>query len=43
MAVRALTTETILDPVTGQVVKDQPISMPLSQLISLIAAGAATN
>ena len=43
MAVRALTTETILDPTTGQVLKDQPISMPLSQLISLITAGVATN
>jgi hypothetical protein len=43
MAVRAPTTETILDPSTGQVLKDQPISMPLSQLISLITAGLATN
>ncbi len=43
MAVRAPTTETILDPNTGQVLKDQPISMPLSQLISLITAGVATN
>ena len=43
MAVRAPTTETILDPKTGQVLKDQPISMPLSQLISLISSGVATN
>jgi hypothetical protein len=43
MAVRAPTTETILDPKTGQVLKDQPISMPLSQLISLITAGVTTN
>jgi len=43
MAVRAPTTETILDAGTGQVVKDQAISMTLSQLISLITAGVATN
>jgi len=41
MAVRAPTTETMLDPVTGRPVKDSPIHMPLSQLISLIAAGVA--
>jgi hypothetical protein len=39
MAVRAPTTETILEPVTGRVVKDQPIRMPLAQLISRITAG----
>jgi hypothetical protein len=29
----------MLAPGTGQVVKNQPISMPLAQLISAIAAG----
>ena len=43
MAVRAATTETILDPNTGQAVKDQPISMPLNQLISLISAASAST
>jgi hypothetical protein len=43
MAVRAPTTETILDATSGQVVKDQPIGMPLSQLISLITAGVAAH
>jgi hypothetical protein len=38
-AVQAPTTETMLAPGTGQVVKNQPISMPLAQLISAIAAG----
>jgi hypothetical protein len=33
------TTETILAPGAGQVVKSQPIGMPLTQLISAIAAG----
>jgi len=33
------TTETILAPGTGQAVKSQPIGMPLTQLISAIAAG----
>jgi hypothetical protein len=41
MAVRAPTTETILDAVTGQPVKDEPISMPLSQLGASITAGLA--
>jgi hypothetical protein len=35
-------TETILAPATGQAVKSQPISMPLQQLISAIAAGGTT-
>lgn len=39
MAVRAPTTETILDPVTGRPGKDQPISMPLSALSAYITAG----
>lgn len=38
-AVQMPTTETILAPGTGQVVKSQPISMPLPQLISAITAG----
>jgi len=42
MAARAPTTETLLDPVTGRPVKDQPLSLPLTQLVSLIAAGGAT-
>jgi hypothetical protein len=33
------TTETILDPGTGRALKSQPIGMPLTQLISAIAAG----
>jgi len=33
------TTETILEAGTGKVLKDQPISMPLSQLVGLIQAG----
>ena len=37
------TTETILAPGTGQVVKNQPISMPLAQLISAITAGGTTQ
>jgi len=41
MAARAPTSETILDPVTGQPVKDVPIRMPLSQLSATIAAGLA--
>ncbi len=40
MAVRAPTTETMLEPVTGRVVKDQPIRMPLAQLVARITAGA---
>ena len=39
-AVRAATTETMLEPGTGRVVKDQPLSMPLAQLASLVSAGA---
>jgi hypothetical protein len=42
MAVRAPTTETLLDPSTGRPVKDQPVSLPLPQLVSLINAGGAT-
>lgn len=41
-AVQAPTTETILEPGTGRVVKDQPISLPLSQLILAITAGGIT-
>jgi hypothetical protein len=37
------TTETILAPGTGQVVKSQPIGMPLPQLVSAIAAGGAAG
>jgi hypothetical protein len=37
------TTETILAPGTGQLVKSQPISMPLAQLISAISAGGANQ
>jgi hypothetical protein len=37
------TTETILAPGTGQVVKSQPIGMPLTQLISAIKAGGAAG
>lgn len=43
MAVRAPTTETLLEPLTGRVLKDQPISMPLTQLVSKIAAGVANQ
>ena len=43
MAVRAPTTETILDPVTGQPLKDEPISMPLSALSARITAGLAAG
>jgi hypothetical protein len=42
MAARAPTTETLLDPSTGRPVKDQPVSLPLTQLVSLINAGGAT-
>ena len=38
-AVQMPTTETMLAPGTGQAVKNQPISMPLAQLVSAIAAG----
>jgi len=41
-AVQMPTTETILAPATGQVVKSQPIRIPLPQLISSIAAGGTT-
>lgn len=41
-AVQMPTTETILAPGTGQVVQSQPIGMPLSQLISAIAAGGGS-
>lgn len=41
MATQMPTTETILAPGTGQIVNNQPISMPLAQLVSLIRAGAA--
>ena len=43
MAVRAPTNETMLEAGSGRVLKDQPISMPLSQLIALITGGVATN
>jgi hypothetical protein len=39
MAVQAPTTDTLLDPVTGQPLRDRPISMPLAQLVSAIQAG----
>ena len=42
-AVQMATTETILAPGTGQVVKSQPIGMPLTQLISSITAGGAAG
>jgi hypothetical protein len=35
------TSETILAPGTGQVVKNQPIGMPLAQLITAIGGGGA--
>jgi hypothetical protein len=35
------TTETMLAPGTGQVVNNRPISMPLTQLVSLVTAEAA--
>ena len=41
-AVQMPTTETILAQGTGQVVKSQPITMPLPQLISTIAAGGGS-
>lgn len=40
-AVQMPTTETMLAPGTGQVINNQPIGMPLSQLVSLITAGGA--
>jgi len=43
MAVRAPTTETLLEPVTGRVLKDQPIRMPLAQLVSRITAGVSST
>lgn len=43
MAVRAPTTETLLEPVTGRVLKDQPIRMPLSKLVSRISAGVGAT
>lgn len=39
-ATQMATTETMLAPGTGQVVKSAPISMPLPQLISAITGGA---
>jgi hypothetical protein len=41
MAVRAPTTETILEPGTGRPLKDQPIRMPLRKLVSMIQSGGA--
>jgi len=41
-AVQMPTTETILAPATGQVVKSQPIRIPLPQLISSITGGGTT-
>lgn len=38
IAVRAPSTETILDPVTGNPVKDEPIRMPLAKLTAYISA-----
>jgi hypothetical protein len=38
-ATQMATTETMLSPGTGQVVKNQPIGMPLAQLIAAISAG----
>ena len=37
------TTETMLASGTGQVVNNQPISMPLTQLVSLIQAGGGAR
>src|SRR5580658_5228268 len=42
-AAQTPTTETILAPGTGQVVKSQPIDMPLPQLISAITAGGTAG
>ena len=42
-AVQMPTTETILAPGTGQVVKSQPISVPLAQLISSIVSSVAAG
>jgi hypothetical protein len=42
-AVQMPTTETMLAPGTGQVVKSQPISVALPQLISYVAAGGASQ
>jgi len=42
-AAQMATTETILAPGTGQVVKNQPIGMPLAQLTSAIIAGGTTQ
>ncbi len=41
IAVRAPTTETLLEPVTGRALKDEPLRMPLSQLVARIQAGVA--
>jgi hypothetical protein len=41
-AVQMPTTETILAPGTGRAVKNQPITLPLSQLVSAITAGGAS-
>ncbi len=38
LAVRAPSTETILDPVTGNPVKDEPIRMPLANLTAYISS-----
>lgn len=38
---QAPTTETVLEPGTGRVLRNEPISMPLAQLVSLIASGGA--
>ncbi len=40
-AAQMATTETMLSAGTGQAVKNQPIGMPLAQLISAISAGGA--
>ncbi|MFN7993791.1 MAG: hypothetical protein U0Q18_09335 [Bryobacteraceae bacterium] len=39
IAVRAATTETMLEPLTGRALKDEPLRMPLSSLVARIKAG----
>jgi hypothetical protein len=40
VAVRGPTTETLLEPGTGRALKDEPMRMPLAELVSLIRSGA---
>jgi len=40
-AVQMPTTETILAPATGQAVRNQPLTMPLTKLIAAISAGGS--